>query len=146
MTDKTSETPRTDAVSASFEMTHKLCKQLERELAAVEARVKQYMDIAESVSAGWHKDKELIKRIEGAFFGRFPHDKILDCVIQLLHYQDNCGKIDVLKTAEEVTNFVLGGVPRYMNDSMFRARCDQMTSQLYKVVNDLYSQVVSHDN
>jgi hypothetical protein len=123
-------TPRTDAKERESESfctsfdgakrhAHygwKFARQLERELLSKTKELEEA-----------RKDAERID------LRRLNYD-ITETVAKGLHYLENVEKVSHLKTAEEVSNAVDGGVERYMDDPIYHAKVQMLAHQIMRAI------------
>lgn len=64
------------------------------------------------------------------------HDNILEVVTKQLHYFDNVEKLKSMVSAEEMADALDGGIDRYLNDYVFRAKTRSLTTRLLQVLTE----------
>lgn len=64
------------------------------------------------------------------------HDNILEVVAKQLHYFDNVEKLKSMISAEEMADALDGGIDRYLNDYVFRAKTRSLTTRLLQVLTE----------
>lgn len=63
-------------------------------------------------------------------------DDVVGVVVRHLHYFDNYERCSSMKTAAEANGAIEGGIERYRNDPIFRAKAESMTAVLMQIIRE----------
>lgn len=62
------------------------------------------------------------------------NDQVTEEIAQVLHYIDNIDSISKLTSARDIGNIMSGGLDRYMQDLIFRAKVRMLVASVMGVI------------